>query len=378
MGRTRKKNHSWDSIPSADNDICANIDTDAIQHNLAFFTKQAGTEIMPVLKANAYGHGLVPIAQFLRKKGVRYLGVATLGEAILLRHRGDKGRILSWLYDIHGKEVHDALAMDLDMTLFYETHLPMLTRMIPKGRTVRITVFVDTGIHRAGIPYEHAEQLCHTIAADPRFELVGLMSHLVCSEKKNNRVVHQQLRRFRALRDQLAHDGIHPPLIHIANSEACLHYDVSDFTLSRVGSGLYGFCTSPHLRLAMSLTAPIIQLTSIEKGDGVGYNWNFIAPRAMRIAIVPIGYADVLTRSHHVFLHGTKRKVLGKWNMDQIVIEARPTDRLGDTVFLFGNGQRGVPTIMDLAKEGKTTPLEIASHLGYRIYRNYSTYSLSR
>jgi alanine racemase len=369
MRKTRKKRNS-ESIPPDDNDIQAEIDTRAIRHNLHFFTKKSGTEIMPVLKANAYGHGMVPVAAFLRKEGVRYLGVATLGEAILLRNSGDNGRILAWLYNIHGQEIKDALQLDLDIALFDDTHLPILTRMIPKGTTVRIHVFVDTGINRAGIPYERAWECCHQIAADPRFELVGLMSHLVCPNKKNNRVVHRQLQMFRDMRDRLALVGIKPPLIHIANTDACIHYDVSDFTLARVGYGMYGLSDHPMTQLAMSVTVPIIQIKEIQKGDGVGYDWEFVAPRRMMIAILPIGYADFIPRSIHmnVYIKGTKRKVLGRLSMDQIVVEARPGDRIGDTVYIFGNRRNCPQTVFDLL----STPIEFLSHIGDRIHRVYA------
>lgn len=298
MNKTRKKKNinSWRTIPSANKDIHAQIDLRAIQHNFNYFKKRSGTDIMPVLKGDAYGHGIVPVASFLRGLGVQYIGVATLGEAILLRKNGDKGRIISWLYHIRGKEIKDALSLGLDITLFDESHLPILRRMIPKKGKVKITVFVDTGINRAGIPYDHAWDVCCKIAADERFEFVGLMSHLVCSQKKNNRIVLNQLRMFRELRDRLADHGITPPLVHIANSDACINYDVSDFTLSRVGWGIYGLSTTVPLQLAMSLTTTIIQLKDIQKGDGVGYDWTFIAPRSMRIAILPIGYADIIPR----------------------------------------------------------------------------------
>ena len=312
------------------------------------------------------------MARHIRNMGVRYLGVATLGEAILLRNRGDKGRIISWLYNIHGQEIKDAIHLDLDITLFDETHLVHLKRMIPRGKKVRLTVFVDTGIQRAGIPYEKALDVCRTVAKSPCFSFVGLMSHLVCSDRPRSPIVHEQLRLFRALRDTLQKEGIEPPMVHIANTDACLQYDVSDFTISRVGIGVIGLsrCRAP-LQIAMELTTRIIQIKEIHKGDGVGYDWEFKAPRTMNIAILPIGYGDGLPVSTtHVYCNGSRRRVLGQISMDQMAIEAKKEDRVHDIVCLFGSSCS--QTIYDIAKQSHCEPVEILSHLGHRIQRIYT------
>lgn len=328
---------------------------------------------MPILKSNAYGHGIYEMARHVRNMGIQYIGVATLGEAILLRNRGDKGRILSWIYNIHGQEIKDAIHLDLDITLFDETHLVHLKRMIPRGKKVRLTVFVDTGIQRAGIPYENALDVCRIVAKSPCFSFVGLMSHLVCSERPRSPIVHEQLRLFRALRDTLQKEGIEPPMVHIANTNACLQYDVSDFTISRAGIGVIGLsrCRAP-LKIAMELTTRIIQIKEIHKGDGVGYDWEFKAPRTMKIAILPIGYGDGLPVSTtHVYCNGSRRRVLGQISMDQMVIEATKEDRINDMMCLFGNGSSCPQTIYDIKKQSHCEPVEILSHLGHRIRRIY-------
>jgi len=377
--KTRKKKYSSLSpcnipyIPPNDRDIVATISLSAIQHNLNELTKKSGTEIMPILKSNAYGHGIYEMAKQLRHMGVEYLGVATLGEAILLRNHGDKGRIISWLYNIHGQEIKDAISLDLDITLFDETHLPLLQRMIPKGKKVRLTVFVDTGIQRAGIPYDKALDICRTVAETPCFSFVGIMSHLVCSDRPHHPIIHKQLRLFRSLRDTLRQEGIEPPMVHIANTDACLQYDVSDFTISRAGCGIIGIsrCSYPRLQLAMELTTRIIQIKEIQKGDGVGYGWTFRAPRRMKIAILPIGYGDGIPFStFYVYCNGSRRKILGDISMDQMVIESKK-DNMNDIVCLFGNGSSCPQTIYDIEQQSGSTHVEILSHLGHRIRRIY-------
>ena len=375
----RNKTCKINYIPASDKDIKAVIDVNAIRNNINYLKKKSGTDLMPVLKADAYGHGLIEMSRILRKLGIKYIGVATLGEAILLRKSGDKGRVLSWLYDIDGHEFKDGLKMNLDIAIFDEKLLPKIEKMIPAGKKVKVTVFVDTGINRAGVPYENAFQTFKDIVACDKFELVGMMSHLVCSGVKNSPIVNEQLRKFRELRQNLEEIGIKPPLVHIANTGGCLNYDVSDFTLARPGSGIYGitadFKPNKNLITPMSIKSYIIQIKEVEKGAGIGYDWKYIAPKKMKICVLPIGYADIVPRNTslklHVYINGTKRKVLGTISMDQIIVEARENDSVNDDAYLFGNGKDCPQTIYDLAKLANTIPIEILCHTGYRINRSY-------
>lgn len=366
-------------IPASDKDIKAIIDINAIKNNIKYLKQKSGTDVMPVLKADAYGHGLIEMSKILRKLGIKYIGVATLGEAILLRKSGDKGRILSWLYDIDGHEFKDSLNLNLDIAIFDEKLIPKIEKMIPKGKKIKVTMFVDTGINRAGIPYENCLQAFKDVESSNKFELVGMMTHLVCSETKNSPIVNEQLRKFRELRKQIADIGIVPPLVHAANTGACLNYDVSDFTLARPGSGIYGIPgkdeVNKKLKLAMTVKSYIIQLKDVEKGAGIGYDWKYIAPKKMRVAVLPIGYADIIPRSSseklYVYINGTKRKVLGTISMDQIIVEAKETDKINDEVTIFGNGKNCPQTIFDIAKAGDAFPVEVLCHTGYRVNRTY-------
>ena len=363
----------------SDKDINAIIDINAIKHNVNFLKQKAGTDIMPVLKADAYGHGFIEMAKILRKNGTKYIGVATLDEAIMLRKNGDTGRVLAWLYDIDGIELINAFNMNIDIAICDEKTIPKFISLIPKNKKIKVTMFVDTGINRAGIPYDNALQAFKDVSACDKLELVGMMSHLVCSGIKNSPIVNEQLRKFRALRQELAEIGIKPPLVHIANTGACLNYDVSDFTLSRAGSGIYGitadFIPSKELQLPMSVKSYIIQIKEVGKGEGIGYDWRYITPRKMKICIIPIGYADIIPRNTslklHVYINGTKRKVLGTISMDQIVVEAKDNDKINDEIYVFGNGKNCPQTVYDISKLAKTIPIEILCNAGYRINRIY-------
>ena len=375
----RNKTSRIYAIPSCDKDIKGIIDVNAIKNNINYLKKKTGCDLMPVLKADAYGHGLVEIAKIVRKLGIKYIGVATLGEAILLRDSGDKGRILAWLYDIDGEELKNAFNMDIDIAIFDEKTIPQFISLIPKNKKINVTMFVDTGINRAGIPYDKSYDAFIEVSKCDKINIEGMMSHLVCSGIVNSPIVNEQLRKFRDLRKRLAEINIVPPLVHIANTGGCLNYDVSDFTLARAGSGIYGIPgndeVNKHLKLAMTIKSYIIQLKDVGKGEGIGYDWKYITPRKMRVAVLPIGYADIIPRSSsgklYVYVNGTKRKVLGTISMDQIIIEAKEGDKINDDVIIFGNGKNCPQTIFDVAKAGDAFPIEILCHTGYRINREY-------
>jgi alanine racemase len=375
----RNKTAKVYSIPSYDKDIVGIIDVNAIRKNINYLKKKSGTDLMPVLKADAYGHGAVEMAKILRSIGIKYIGVATLGEAIMLRDSGDKGRILAWLYDVNGDELKQALHMDIDIAIFDEKTIPKFISLIPKNKQINVTMFVDTGINRAGISYDKAYDAFIEVSKCDNIKIEGMMSHLVSSGVKNSPIVNEQLRKFRDLRKRLSEINIVPPLVHIANTGGCLNYDVSDFTLARPGSGIYGVGGddkySKFLSLAMTVKSYIIQIKDIDKGKGIGYDWKYVTPRKMKIAILPIGYADIIPRSTseklYVYINGTKRKVLGTISMDQIMVEAKKGDKISNDAIIFGNGVNCPQTIFDIADESDILSLEILCHTGYRINRLY-------
>ena len=359
--------------------ITAIIDIASIKHNIKYFKDVSKTDIMPIIKADAYGHGMIEIAKILRKQNIQFIGVATAGEAILLRNSGDNGRILCWLYNIDSPEIQTALNMDIDIAIFDETTISQIEKLVPIGKRAKITLHVDTGINRAGVPYDKAYAAAQKINSSPKFEFVGLMSHLVSSQIKNCQIVNNQLKKFRELRSLLEDINIKPPMVHIANTCGCFNYDVSDFTIARVGAGIYGVIStkknSTHLIPIMTLKSKIIQLKNIPKNEGIGYDYKYITSKNMRVAAVPIGYADILPRESSlklfVYVNGSKRKILGLESMDQIMIEGKTTDKLNDDVYIFGNGKNCKQTIFNLANVTNTIAPEILSHIGQRVNKIY-------
>jgi len=376
-------------IPPEYTDVTATIDAAAIRHNIDYLRKISKTDVMPVIKANAYGHGAIQISRIARDHNVKMIGVATLGEALMLRNSGDKGHIVAWLYDIHGKELVEAIRKNIDISVIDQKHIPTICKLAARyGKKVRIHIFVDTGIDRAAIPYSEAIHAAKILSSNPNINLVGLMSHFIQSEIKNDPTTKKQLKIFRELRDILSSKhNINFEYVHIANSGGCLNYDVSDFTLARPGLAVYGLDPSGKynnkLRPAMTVTSRIIQIKHISKGADVGYDNKFIAKKDMLTCVAPIGYADIIPRSSsgklYVFINGSKRKVLGNVSMDQIVIEAKQGDKVGDVVLLFGSPHNGAKqTAYDVAdmSDTITDELVIRTNSTNRVSRKYVNTSM--
>ena len=364
-------------IPKDFKNITARVNIKAFKNNINYLRKKSGTDVMPVLKANAYGHGIIEVAKICRKLNVNYIGVATLGEAIQIRNSGDTGRILGWLYDVNSNQVKKSVSKNIDIGIFDDKHIPIISKSLPKNAKANIHLFIDTGIDRNGIPYENAIEAAKQIVNNPKFKLVGIMSHLCCAETKNNNPTLKQFTLFRKLRQDLTDLNIRPEMYHIAATNGILNYDVSDFEMVRSGCGFYGLDKSQNKNLiqALSLTSKIAQLKYIPKGAGVGYDRKYIAHHKEYIGIIPIGYADLLPLMAHekikVSVNGTKRKILGLESMDQIVIQAKKEDKIGDEVRFFGDKNKGFASAIDFAKPSGTTPFNIITHIGQRINHEY-------
>ena len=365
----KNKNKNKNKTRKINKLITATIDLNAIQHNLTFIRKKSKAEVMVVLKANAYGLGMIEIAKFCRKLNVHYLGVATIDEAIQLRKSGDNGKIVAWLYDIHNDQMKDAIMNRIELAIFDETHIPLLASIIPESICANVHLFVDTGINRNGITYAKAIESAIQIDNNPKFNLVGVMSHLCCTFMKSKKYTQEQYTKFKQLRIELEHHNIKPEWFHLSNSGGVLNYSNTEFNMVRCGQSIYGFVKNKNILPVLSLTTKIIQIKRVNKGEGIGYDRMFIVNSDMIIAIVPIGYADMIPYKSGklcVYVNGPRRHVLGLISMDQMVIESNAEDKLGDEVELFGKHQ----TIYDFINRDIDI-VNMTSHMGNRIYRNY-------
>ncbi len=365
----------------------AEIDLAAFRTNVATLAAHVGrAALMVVVKADAYGHGMVACAREARVAGATWLGVATPTEALALRAAGDTGRLLCWLYG-PTEDLSPLVAADVDVSASSAEDVSRLTAAAAVAeRVARVHLKVDTGLSRNGAP-EQAWAELFAAAAEAEgagaLELVGLWSHLAAADEPGHPSVALQLAAFDRAHAQARLAGVQPQVRHLANSAGALVLPEARFDLVRVGIAAYGIEPAPGLaalagvRLTpvMRLRAQLALVKPIGAGTGVSYGWTWTAPTDTVVGLVPLGYADGIPRHAgnvaEVAVGGRRAPVRGRICMDQLVVELGPGSgsEPGDEVTLFGTGDDGAPTAADWAEACRTIGYEIVTRIGARVPR---------
>lgn len=362
------------------------VDLGAIRRNVARLrTLVAPAEVMVVVKADAYGHGMVPVAAAVREEGVAWLGVATLDEAVALRVAGDTGRVLCWLA-VPGEDYLPAIAHDVDVTASSVAQVDAIAEAARAAdRTARLQLKFDTGLSRGGAERAAWETVIAAAAkaqASGAVTVTGLWSHFACSDEPEHPANDVQERAFREAVRLAEAAGLDPEVRHLANSAGALLRPSARFDLVRLGIASYGLSPAPDvvstaelgLRPAMTVRGRIALAKDIPAGAGVSYGHTFIAPELMHVALVPMGYGDGIPRhasgSAEVQVRGRRAQLLGRVCMDQVVVAASDAEP-GDPVVLFGPGDDGEPTALDWARWCDTIDYEILTRMGGRQQRTW-------
>jgi alanine racemase len=365
----------------------ATIDLAALAHNLSRIKRylSPGCEIMAIVKANAYGHGSVEIAQTLAKQGVKQFAVASLDEGIALRQAGITTSIVV-LGALFEEQVPDLVAHRLTPVVSDRPILPALgkaTRSYPAPYQIHLKV--ETGMGRLGFsPEELLAVLENPLLLSP-LKIEGLMTHLADADGSDSDFTERQIVAFQALLEQTRQRGFTIPVVHAANSAAIVRFPHAHFSLVRPGIMLYGYHTlpatipDPDLRPVLSLRTTVAQLRTIPQGSTVSYNRTFTAKRQTRIAVLPIGYADGYSRqlSHRgsVLIQGRRAPIVGLVCMDMIMVDVTDfaTVQVGETVTLIG--QQGQESIWadEVADWIGTIPYEVLCGIGSRVPRLYES-----
>ncbi|MCF2530106.1 alanine racemase [Yinghuangia soli] len=366
----------------------ARIDLDAVRHNIAAVRGRAGSaEVMAVVKADAYGHGMVACARAAQQAGASWLGTAIPGEALRLRRAGLDGRILTWLW-VPGDPFAEAVEADVDISVSALWALREVEDAArATGRTARVHLKADTGLGRNGCqPHDWAALVESALKAeaDGLVQVVGLWSHFACADEPGHPSIALQLAAFRDAVDYAEQRGVTPEVRHMANSPATLLLPESHFDLVRSGLATYGVSPVPDLhtpaelglRPAMTLAASVASVKRVPAGHGVSYGHTWHAEAESTLALVPVGYADGIPRhassAGPVLIGGQRRTLVGRVAMDQFVVDLGDgTAEPGDEVILFGPGDRGEPTAEDWAQAAGTIAYEVVTRIGSRVPRVY-------
>ncbi len=359
----------------------AEIDLDALVANLAVLEQHvAPAQVMLVVKADGYGHGMVECAGAARAGGADWLGVATLDEALALRAAGDRGPLLCWL-TAPGDDFAAAVAAGVELTAY---SVEELDEMAAVGGA-RVQLKVDTGLSRGGAARADWESLFAAAAAHEaagRVRVTGIWSHLAASDEPAHPANDAQEAAFRDALRLADEAGLDPEVSHLANSAATILRPSSHFDLVRCGIASYGLDPAPGvsprlgLRPAMTVRARLLMSKAIAAGDGVSYGHTWSADRDTSVGLVPAGYAEGIPRAAgntaSVWVGDARRPVRGRVCMDQLVVdlhgELLPP---GTEVVLFGPGDQGEPTAQDWADAVGTITYEIVTRVGGRLVRRH-------
>lgn len=360
------------------------VDLDAYRANLSALAGCApGAQVMAVVKADAYGHGMLPIARTARRAGVPWLGVATIAEALALRSAGDEGRLLCWLAS-PGADFGSAIRADVDVTASSTEQLEEIVAAAA-GVRPRVQLKVDTGLSRNGAYGEQWTALVAAAAAAQRrgaVEVTGVWSHFACADEPDHPANDAQEAVFERAVAELHAAGIDEVLRHLSNSPATLTRPSAHYDLVRVGIAAYGIRPDPAMTYDTELT-PIMTLRGhlaavkrVAAGASVSYGHTWTAERDTTLGLVPLGYADGIAVSAsnraEVLVGGERVPLVGRVCMDQFVVDLgdRVAQR-GDTVTLLGPGTSGEPTAEDWAAASGTIAYEVVTRLGGRVTRTY-------
>ncbi len=361
------------------------VDLAAIRHNVRVLRATTGGQLIAIVKADGYGHGLVESARAAREGGAEWIGAATLDEAVALRHAGDEGRLLCWL-TVPGESYDEAVALDIDVTAYSLAALDAIAAAAATaGRMARVQLKVDTGLSRGGVP---AAEWSEVVARAREGELAGswritgVWSHFACSDEPDHPANDLQESRFNVALAEAEQAGLRPEIRHLANSAAALLRPSSRYDAVRCGIAIYGLDPAPGhtsdlgLRPAMTVRARLAMVKRVAAGDAVSYGHTWTAEQPTSIGLVPVGYGDGVPRhasnAAQVAVGGKRRPIRGRICMDQFVVDLDgDLPDGGAEVVLFGPPVDGQPTAQDWAEAAGTINYEIVTRIGGRMARRY-------
>ena len=349
-----------------------------LDNNISVIRKIVGKrKILGIVKANAYGHGLVEISKRLQKLKVDYLGVAYIEEGIYLRENGIKTPILV-LGAVENSQISLYLKHNIDITGSSIEKLEYISKQAKRLKKIaKVHLKIDTGMGRIGVQWDRKEEYIKKAYSLPNIEIVGIFSHFADSycDKKYTKL---QLERFNKVLEYIKENYKLPPLIHLANSGAISRNLTNSFlTMVRPGIMMYGYSLNKRLQKklkpVMHFKTKVLYFKVLEKGNSVGYARTYTTKRKERIVTLPVGYADGYPRSLSnkgiVYLNKYKYPVVGRICMDQCMVSIGPKGEayVGDEVELWGEKIK----LQDVSKRSEHSMWDLLSNVTERVPRKY-------
>ncbi len=365
----------------------AEISLEAIGHNIREVKKRLpeGVKLLGVVKANAYGHGAVPVASYLENQ-VDYFATATIEEAVELRENGISAPILILGY-VSPSQYGDLVEYDITQTIdSYAQALALEKAAARQNRTAKAHLAVDTGMTRIGFQVtEHDADEAAKIADLPHIELEGMFTHFSCADQEDKTYCSMQMEKYDKMTALLAERGVTIPLRHICNSAGIMEFDDHRFEMVRSGIITYGIYPSEEVKKerldlipALSWKSHVIHVKEVGPGIGVSYGATYVTEKPMtRIATVSAGYADgyprALSNQGCVLIHGKKAPIIGRICMDQMMVDVTdiPDVQVEDVVTLVGTDGDETITIEEIANPAARFDYEMLCDISSRVTRVY-------
>jgi alanine racemase len=360
------------------------VDLGRITENVKHLKALAGVDLMAVVKADAYGHGLIPVARAALAGGATSLGVALLEEAITLREAGITAPILAWLVP-PGSDYKLAVDRNIELAASSIIALEEIGAVKSSNRA-RVHLEVDTGMTRGGFLSEWGKLDAHHVS---NIDIVGIFSHFARADEPGEAQNDLQRTRFKEMVATLESFGFTNIVRHLSNSAATLKDEASRFNMVRTGIAIYGLTpdvntlgtsVSLGLKAAMSLRAKLHLVKEVPAHSPVGYGATAITNRDTKLGIVAMGYADGIPRTAQgagIFVHGKRAPIIGRVSMDQFVVDLGPDSEAisGEWVEVFGDGIAGGYTAEEWGGASGSINYEIVTRIGPRVPRIYRSSS---
>lgn len=355
----------------------AEVNTDNFLRNIFEVSKKADTHVVPVLKADAYGHGAVKLAHVCQKNGIGLLVVAFLEEGIEMRESGILLPILELNY-FQSQYVKDAIENDITITIFSKTQMDSIASYLNKDDRLKVHMVIDTGMGRLGPSIDEALPLYEKITKDDRFVLEGIYTHFSSADEPSDPLNGIQMDKFKNFISKIKK----PKYVHISNSAGATILDNKIGNFCRVGIACYGLQPSSkvkvdYLKPVMSVHSSVAFLKQIENGRTIGYGHTFTAREKMRVATIPFGYADGLPRAlsnkGHVLINGKRAKIIGRVSMDQTIVDVSDIEnvKIGDDAVIIGKSGTEEITAEEIAEIAGMINYEIVCGISKRVPRIY-------
>ena len=363
------------------------INLDNLAHNFREIERlvKKDTLVMPIIKANAYGHGSMELANLYKEMGVKKLGVSLLNEGLELRKAGIEGQILILNYT-PSFQMNLVVEYNLTQTIYrLEDAIALSNEAKKANKSMKIHIKIDTGMSRLGfLPNQESVEEIKKIRDLENIEVEGIYTHFAKADEEDKSFTKTQYERFTQMVNELEKNGVDIPIKHVSNSAAIIDLPEYNLDIVRPGIILYGYYPSDEvmkdridLKPAMTLKALISNIKTVPKDTGISYGHLFTTKKESKIATIPIGYADgytrILTGKAEAYVGDKRVPIAGKICMDQLMLDITGLEdlKVGDQVVFFGVGNPSYPHVDEVAKKLGTINYEIICMMGRRLPRVY-------